>query len=124
MKNQPRLLAICNYQSEARPAHKVFVRALLLEMKSLGVDVTVIAPESLWNMTKAKSSFRLAPLFDDRDGLPVYRPRYMTYSNIRLPFGGTTSRWVANAYVNTVLKQVRKLNDTFDVCMGHFLYPQ
>lgn len=124
MKNQLRLLAICNYPSEARPAHQVFVRALLLEMKSLGVDVTVIAPESIWNIAKTKSSFQLAPLFDDRDGLPVYRPRYMTYSNIRLPFGGTTSRWVANAYVKAVLRQAKKLKGRFDICMGHFLYPQ
>ncbi|MGE5251973.1 MAG: glycosyltransferase [Bacteroidota bacterium] len=124
MKPAPRLLAICNYPSETRPAHQVFVRALLLEMRSLGADITVIAPESRWNQAKARTGFRLPSLLDERDGLPVHRPRYMTYSNIRLPWGGTTSRWGVDAYARAVLNRARKLPGKFDFCMGHFLYPQ
>jgi len=124
MNPRLRLLAICNYPSETRPAHQVFVRALLLEMKALGLDITVIAPESRWNGAKSGTGFRLPPPVDDRDGIQVRRPRYLTYSNLKLPFGGSTSRWGNDAYARTVLRQVRRLDSRFDFCLGYFLYPQ
>lgn len=123
MNNHLRLLAICNYPSETRPAHQVFVRALLQGMVSLGVDVSVLAPESLGNSAKVRTGLRLAPRFEMRDGLPVYRPRYLTYSAIALPFGGTTYRWSVNAHAKVVLREARKLAGPFDLCLGHFLYP-
>ena len=121
--NRFRLLAICNYPSEMRPAHQVFVRALLLELVSLGVDVTVIAPEPLWNLARSRTGFRLPPVLEERDGLKIHRPRYLTFSNIALPFGGTTLRWGVNAYVAAVLDEVQKLTGSFELCLGHFLYP-
>lgn len=124
MNSRLRLLAICNYPSETRPAHQVFVRALLVEMAGIGADVTVVAPESLWNLAKGRTGFRLAPAADEVDGLSVQRPRYLTYSNVALPLGGTTSRWSTTSYVKAVLHRVRRLTGSFDLCFGHFLYPQ
>lgn len=124
MRPPLRILAICNYPSETRPAHQVFVRALLMEMRSLGAEITVIAPESHWNRAKTGTGFRLPPERDDRDGLTIRRPRYLTYSNIRLPFGGHTSRWGNAAYARSALRQARTLTGGFDFCLGYFLYPQ
>lgn len=118
-----RLLAISNYPSETRPANQVFVRAMLLELASLGVDITVIAPESISNVAKPGTKFRLAPTFEERDGLPIHRPRYFTLSNITLPFGVRTSRWGVKAYIDAVLHEVERSEQAFDVCLGHFLSP-
>jgi len=123
LKNPLRLLAISNYPSDTRPVNQVFVRAMLLELASRGVDVTVIAPESFSNLAKTGTKFRLAPSFELRDGLPIHRPRYLTLSNISLPFGIRTSRWGGKAYINAALRVVKEKNKQFDVCMGHFLSP-
>jgi len=123
MSNRLRLLAVCNYPCDTRPAEEVFVRALLREMASLGADISVLAPESLGGLAKARTGFRLAPRFEMRDGIPIYRPRYLSYSSISLPLGGATFRWTVNAHVRTVLCEVGKLAGPFDLCLGHFLYP-
>jgi glycosyltransferase involved in cell wall biosynthesis len=122
--NPLRLLAVGNYPSDNKPVHQVFVRALLRELMSLCVEVTVLAPEPVWNLVKAKTGFRLAPRFETRDGIPVHRPRYMTYSTIAAPLGGRTRSWSVNAHVRTVLHAAGKLRGEFDLCYGHFLYPQ
>ena len=118
-----RFLAIANYPSDYRPAHQVFVRALLLEMKTLGAEIEVMAPEPIWNAVKVKSGFRLAPQFEVRDGLAVYRPRYTTYSQVTLPGGGSTFRWTVRAYSNAARRQIRTKVGNFDFCFAHFLYP-
>jgi teichuronic acid biosynthesis glycosyltransferase TuaC len=123
LKNPLRLLAISNYPSDTRPVNQVFVRAMLLELASQGVDVTVIAPESISNLAKPETKFRLAQTFEERDSLPIHRPRYFTLSNISLPFGIRTSRWGSNAYITAALREVKKNDKGFDVCMGHFLSP-
>lgn len=123
MSSRFHMLANCNYPSDTRPAHQVFVRALLLEMASLGIDISVIAPETLWNIVKKRTGFRLAPSFEERDGLPIHRPRHLTYSKVSLPFIGSTSKWGYNAYIQSVLREVRNMGGAFDVCYGHFLYP-
>lgn len=123
MDHRLRLLAICNYPSDTRPALQVFVRNLLLELASLGVEITVIAPESLWNLAKPATKFRLAPAFEVRDGLRIHRPRYVDFANISLPFGIRTSKWSAEAYASAVLREVGKLKGHFDICLGYFLYP-
>lgn len=123
MNDQFRLLAVCNYPSDTRPAHQVFVRAFLKELIPLNVEVTVVAPEPISNLVKAGSGYRLPPLKEKRDGLRVYRPRYMRYSNISLPFGGTTYPWSVNAYLSAARKTVKNIGTSFDLCYGHFLYP-
>ena len=124
MNNHLRILTTCNYPSASRSVHQVFVRALLRQIAMLGAQVTVVAPEPLWNAARSRSSFRLAPRFEHRDGLPIHRPRYLTYSTITLPFGGMTRSLTVNAYVRAVLHEAKRLTGPFDVCFAHFLYPQ
>jgi glycosyltransferase involved in cell wall biosynthesis len=114
---------MCNYPSEVRPSLQVFVRALLLELRDLGADVTVIAPESIANRAKPATGFRLAPKREERDQLAVHRPRYLTLSKIRLPFGLHTSRWGARSYVRAALREVEGARGAYDLAYGHFLYP-
>jgi glycosyltransferase involved in cell wall biosynthesis len=101
----------------------VFVRALLLELKALGAEVTVVAPESLAYLAKSGSRHRLAPRHEVRDGMTVHRPRYPTFSRIPLPLAGTTERWNDLAHAAAVLREARKLRESYDVCYSHFLYP-
>jgi len=118
-----RLLAMCNYPSEARPALQVFVRALLLELRGLGVDITVIAPEPLSSLAKRETGFSLAPAREKRDGLPVHRPRYVALSAIGLPFGLHTARWGSTSYTRAVVREVERSGKSYDLAFGHFLYP-
>lgn len=124
MSEELRLLAVCNYPSDTKPAHQVFVRALLLQLAVQDVDITVVAPEPLSNLAKAQAGHRLAPRFERRDGLPIHRPRYLRFSQIRLPTGGTTQSWSNSAHVSAVMRSVKRLTGPFDLCYGHFLYPQ
>lgn len=122
--NKPlRILAICNYPSNTRPAHQVFVRALLNEFSGLGAEVTVIAPEPIWNLFRSRTGYRLPPKYEVRDGLPVHRPRYLRFSNLPLPSGGNTYRWGVKAYVDAVLNEIRNIKEPFDYVYGHFLFP-
>jgi glycosyltransferase involved in cell wall biosynthesis len=101
----------------------VFVRALLVELASLGVDVSVIAPESLSNQLKASTGFRLAPSIEERDGMTIRRPRYVALSSISLPFGLHTARWRADSYLRAVIREVEKADAPYDLVYSHFLYP-
>lgn len=118
-----RLLAVCNYPSQTRPAHQVFVRTTLLELVRLGVEVAVLAPEPLANLARPSARFRLAPRFERRDEIAVYRPRFFSFSNLSLPAGVKTYRWTVGAHSSAALRQARKLAGRADVTFGHFLYP-
>jgi glycosyltransferase involved in cell wall biosynthesis len=123
MDDSLRLLAICNYPSDTNPTFQVFIRTLFCEMASLGVDITVLAAESLGNLTKKGTGFRLAPRFERRDGLPIHRPRCLTFSALSLPLSVNTLRWSFNACINTVSREAKRIKGPFDMCLGYFLYP-
>ena len=118
-----RLLVVSGYPSEVRPAQQVFVHNTLRKLKSLGVEVTVLAPESSWNLTKAASNFRLAPRYEENEGIAVYRPRYLSYSTKVLPWRIATRKWSDASHVQAALLQSKSLHGSFDLCLGHFLYP-
>lgn len=123
MNNDLRVLAICNYPSDNNPSFQVFIRALLLEMASRGVDINVLAVENLWNLIRKGTGFRLAPRFEMRDGLPIHRPRCLSYSTVSLPLGIHTFSWGVNAHNMTAMREAKKLAGPFDMCLGYFLYP-
>jgi glycosyltransferase involved in cell wall biosynthesis len=118
-----RLLAVGRYATDARPSHQPFVRALLMELAAQGVEITVVAPETLWGVAKASSGNRLAPVSEVRDGISIHRPRYLGYSAIRLPVLGSTRRLSDWAYRRAALGAALALGPRFDLCYGHFLYP-
>lgn len=124
MRDALRMLAVCNYPSERRPAHQVFVRALLRELTARGVDIDVVAPESVSNLVKPSTGFRLARRLEEPDGIPVHRPRYLRYSAVPLPWGGTSRTWSDRAYARAARRTARNLSRPFDLCFGHFLFPQ
>jgi glycosyltransferase involved in cell wall biosynthesis len=110
-----RVLACCGFPSRLRPSHQPFVRALLGALAGQGADVTVIAPESAWQRPHA-------PRFDVEAGLPVHRPRFVSFSEIALPLLRSTGRWSDASYRRAVLRAARGLAPP-DVCFGHFLHP-
>ena len=110
-----RLLALCGYPSDPRPTHQPFVRALLRALEAKGAEPTVLAPESLWARPRA-------PRFELREGLPVQRPRFPSFSALPLPVVGSTRRWSDAAYRWAAGRASAGLGP-FDVCFAHFLYP-
>lgn len=109
-----RLLALCGYPSDARPTHQPFVRALLSALAGQGAELTVLAPESSWRVD------RRTPRFELRDGLPVHRPRFWSFSELKLPGLGSTGRWSDALYRRAAL---RVGLGPPDLCFAHFLYP-
>jgi len=118
-----RLLAVCNYPSEGRPVQQVFVRATLRELTRLGTELTVLAPESLLNALRPASHFRLAPASAAPDGIAVHRPRFVSFSSLKLPFGMDTYRWTVRAHGRAAFREARKLAGRVNLCFAHFLYP-
>jgi glycosyltransferase involved in cell wall biosynthesis len=110
-----RLLALCGYPSDPRPTHQPFVRALLRALAAQGAEPCVLAPESLWQRPRA-------PRFELREGLPVHRPRFPSFSAVQLPGIGSTRRWSDAAYRRAALRASEGLGP-FDVCFAHFLFP-
>ena len=122
MDSDLRVLAICNYPSDTNPSYQVFIRALLMELAALDVEITVLAVERLVNLAKKGTGFRLAPRFEMRDGLPIYRPRCLT-SIPSLPLGINARGWRSKAHIGAVLRAAKGLPGPFDLCLGYFLYP-
>jgi glycosyltransferase involved in cell wall biosynthesis len=116
MRNEKlRVLACCGFPSRVRPSHQPFVRELLAALAKQGADVTVIAPESVWQRTHA-------PRVDVEGGLPVHRPRFVSFSERVLPLLRSTGRWSDASYRRAALRAAEGLGAP-DVCFGHFLHP-
>ena len=110
-----RLLALCGYPSDPRPTHQPFVRALLRALAAQGAEPCVLAPESLWALERA-------PRFELREGLPVHRPRFASFSAVPLPGIRSTRRFSDAAYRRAAVRASEGLG-SFDVGFAHFLYP-
>jgi teichuronic acid biosynthesis glycosyltransferase TuaC len=110
-----RLLALCGYPSDPRPSHQPFVRALLRALAGQGAELSVLAPESLWARPRA-------PRSEIRDGIPVQRPRFPSFSAVAMPGIRSTRRWSDASYRRAALAASAELGP-FDVCFAHFLYP-
>lgn len=112
-----RVLACCGFPSHRRPSHQPFVRELLAALAGQGADVTVLAPESRWGRQSPGG-----PPFEVFSGLPVHRPRHLSFSEIALPGLRSTGRWSDASYRRAALRTARGLGPV-DVCFAHFLYP-
>ncbi|MEN8184783.1 MAG: glycosyltransferase [Myxococcota bacterium] len=123
MKEKLRLLAVGRYPTDARPSHQPFVRALLVELAAQDVEVTMVAPETIWSLAKGSSRHRLAPRAEVRDDISIHRPRYLGYSAIGLPGLGSTRRFSDRAYRRAAVRAGLAIEQDFDLCFGHFLYP-
>jgi glycosyltransferase involved in cell wall biosynthesis len=94
-----------------------------MELAAQGVEVTVVAPESTWGLVKQSTRHRLGARAEVRDGIPIHRPRYLGYSAIALPGIGSTRRWSDRAYRRAALRAGLAIDQSFDLCYAHFLYP-
>jgi glycosyltransferase involved in cell wall biosynthesis len=111
------VLACCGFPSRQRPSHQPFVRELLVALAGQGAELTVLAPESRWGRASPRG-----PLFEVFSGLPVHRPRHLSFSEIALPGLRSTARWSDASYRRAALRTARGLGPV-DVCFAHFLYP-
>ena len=123
MSNPLRILAVCGYPSDTKPAYEVFVPTFLQELGECGASVEVINPQSVWNLAKHGSARRLAPRFEIRDGIPISRPLYTSYSNIPVPFAGSTRILSDRSYARAAIRGFNQRDGSFDLCFGHFIYP-
>ena len=111
------------YPSDARPAKGTFVRVLMRDLQSLGAAPVVIAPESVLSLTSWKIGLKPGLTAETRDDVEIRRPRYLSFSNKRLPWGASTYRWTVSSFGRAVLRGARSLVAKPDLCYGHFLYP-
>ena len=119
-----RIAAIAmGYPSDASPAAGTFVHELMRALRQLGAEPTVVTPLK-WTPKPPWRSLRPeAPLWEERDGVPIRHPCFRSYSNKRLPLGISTFRWTVTSFVRAVVKEGTQLRPRPDVCYGHFLYP-
>ena len=92
-------------------------------MRSLGASPMVLAPEKRFPIPRWGRCARGAPAYEERDGVSIYHPRYLSFSNKKLPLAASTFRWTVSSFVKAVLRQARLLPTRPDICYGHFLYP-
>lgn len=111
------------YPTSTDPVYH-FVEQLMNEMSKLGVQITVIAPQSL-----TKHYFRhteLHPEYREENvggaTIKIYQPAIITFGNHFIKLG----EWIESRAIKRVLK---KLDIKPDICYGHFwhcaykLYP-
>lgn len=110
-----KILAISsNFPSKSKPYNGVFVYNLLLELASLGHEVSVISPQ--------KVTDDLMPKETTEKGIRVFRPRYISFGNLR--FLGIKTKVLSHlSFRLAVLNFVRRKKVRFDAIYSHFLFP-
>jgi glycosyltransferase involved in cell wall biosynthesis len=113
------VLACCGFPSHLLPSYQPFVRELLAALAGQGADLAVMAPESAWGARVAAGRL---PAYEVYAGLPVHRPRFLSFSEIPLPLLRSTGRWSDASYRRAALRAASAVGPV-DVAFGHFLYP-
>ena len=113
-----RLLTFTNlYPNAAQPAHGLFVERRLLRLVSgKGIEAVVVAPVP--RVPGASSAYRHIPRVEQRDGLEVHHPRFISIAGL--------GRFIAPfTMLLTSLRLVRRLrkDDRFNVIDAHYFYP-
>lgn len=116
-----RALFIGSYPNAKDPHRSVFFRELIYQMAEQGVDCTVISPLSV---TKYRSRAASIPTCST-ETLPsgktvrVFRPRMVSFSAKKI--GSWNTIHLTQAAIDAaVLRQVKKLGESFDFVYGHF----
>ena len=124
MNNIKHLCVCCDkYPTPTDPVYH-FVEQLMNELSKLGIEISIIAPQSL---TKHYlRGVELHPTYHEYNvgGAPirVYQPVILTFGNHLFKFG----EWIENRAIKKILSH---LNTKPDICYGHFwhcaykLYP-
>lgn len=102
-----------NYPSRNHPSHGIFLYKLVQKFVGMGHEVSVIAPQQVWDrFSKGKS-------YGDENARLI-RPDVFSFSAKALP-GFNTYRLTHLAKRIAVRRAVKKHNIEFDVVYGHFL---
>ena len=118
-----KLLAFCDgYPSRKEPTRNVFVHTLMKSVKKHGVDVSVIAPDPIFSLTRGVNYPKHSRKQERLEGIPVNRPTYMSYSARKVPFIGSTLRMSIGSLSSSALRVAAKEADRPSVAYGHFLF--
>ena len=91
-------------------------------INSHGVEVSVVAPDPLFSLTRGFNLIRNSDKDSVHDGIRVYRPRYLSYSSKRIPWVGSTLRFSMKSLAIASQRETMKLGYIPDIVYGHFLF--
>ena len=118
-----KLLTFCDgYPSRKDPATNVFVHTLMKSVRKHGVDVSVIAPAPIFSLTRGVNFSTGSRKQETLEGVPVNRPRYLSYSAKKIPLIGTTLAMSIGSLSSSALRVAAKEVDRPSVAYGHFLF--
>jgi teichuronic acid biosynthesis glycosyltransferase TuaC len=102
-----------NYPSRKYPSNGIFLYKLVQKFVGNGHEVTVIAPQKIWDgLSKGKSY--------GEENARVIRPNALSFSAKALP-GFNTYMLTHHAKSIAVKQAVKKHNISYDIIYGHFL---
>lgn len=112
-----------DYPTQKSPVY-TFVDQLVCEFADNGINCVVISPDSISNHLVRKTEY--APRMYMRETkkgnkIKVYRPKYFSFSYSILKFN--TAYLTYLSFRNCVLKEISRLNISYDAVYGHFINP-
>ena len=118
----PRILVVTNnYPSPQLPNVGTFVASLVRAWEAAGTVVAVAAPVPYWSRTTGAVVVRDAGPGGEEG--PVFRPPFLSFSNLTLAPGWSTARLSARSFGRAVLRCAARLPFRPTVAYAHFLFP-
>ena len=116
-------LFIGSYPNPVEPHRSVFFRELIYQMAKQGMDCTVITPVSV---SKYRSRVKDIPIRTFEEVctgvcVEVFRPRTVSFSAKKIGRWNTIHMTLA-AYDRAVMRQLQKIDKTYDFAYGHFFW--
>lgn len=112
-----------NYPSKSRPHCGTFVHQLVRSIAGSGVKCSVISPVSIFDRKYGKFDPKISSDYvNENSVIKVIRPRYVSFSNIKLPFFNTDCL-TQKSFISSVYRAMSYLDSSPSVMYGHFLYP-
>ncbi|MBI9014038.1 MAG: glycosyltransferase family 4 protein [Clostridiales bacterium] len=111
------------YPTETSPRY-LFVDQLVSQFVDMGIDVTVLNPNSL--TAALIRNDKLKPVrwqkHTKKGLIQLECPRFISYSTRRL-FFFNTAKWTLNSFIKVSLRWMKNHHQEFDLVYGHFIYP-
>lgn len=112
------------FPSSIRPIHGIFVETRLRELVATGeLEAKVVAPVPWFPFTSARfgdySLYARTPVFENRNGLDVYHPRYFLPPKVGMHLAPYTMALGALA----TAKSIQRAGFDFDLIDAHYYYP-
>lgn len=112
------------YPSIARPVHGIFVENRLRHLRNdIGVDLKVVAPIPYFPFRSDRfakyAPMAETPRFEQRDGIDVYHPRFLTIPKV----GMTVAPGLLYLGARKCIRELIASGYDFDVLDAHYFYP-